>query len=468
MGKSMDKEKTIKSENQEATAGVIQAPSFYKKLLRLALPIILQQIIGVSLNLVDNVMIGRLGALPLASVGAANQVYSIYTMVLFGLFSGAAVPLAQYFGVKDFKSIRKIVGMDIAIGLVLGMLTVSGVLLFAPHIIGLFADEAEVIRMGSSYIRIVAVTYLTVGISFAVTFNSRPIQILKIPTIINVCSILINTALNYVLIYGHFGFSAMGVEGAALATAIARIVEMTALLIYLWLDKEHPFHGRVRDFLGFSRSLFNSVMRTAMPVVFSEGGWALGMSLTFAAYGRISAQALAVIQVCQVLCNLCQCASFGMGNACAALVGETLGRQEIDLARDNAKKYMKVQWTLNFLMCLMILLLRAPVAAFYQFDPATTEILMLSMAVFAVTQIPRMAAYSVQNGLLRAGGDTFFCMIVELSCNLGLEVALAFFAVLALHWPLHLCILVASGGNVIKAVLEYRRYLSGKWLKTII
>ena len=290
-------------------------------------------------------------------------------MVLFGLFSGAAVPLAQYFGVKDFKSIRKIVGMDIAIGLVLGMLTVSGVLLFAPHIIGLFADEAEVIRMGSSYIRIVAVTYLTVGISFAVTFNSRPIQILKIPTIINVCSILINTALNYVLIYGHFGFSAMGVEGAALATAIARIVEMTALLIYLWLDKEHPFHGRVRDFLGFSRSLFNSVMRTAMPVVFSEGGWALGMSLTFAAYGRISAQALAVIQVCQVLCNLCQCASFGMGNACAALVGETLGRQEIDLARDNAKKYMKVQWTLNFLMCLMILLLRAPVAAFYQFDP---------------------------------------------------------------------------------------------------
>ena len=182
MGKSMDKEKTIKSENQEATAGVIQAPSFYKKLLRLALPIILQQIIGVSLNLVDNVMIGRLGALPLASVGAANQVYSIYTMVLFGLFSGAAVPLAQYFGVKDFKSIRKIVGMDIAIGLVLGMLTVSGVLLFAPHIIGLFADEAEVIRMGSSYIRIVAVTYLTVGISFAVTFNSRPIQILKIPT----------------------------------------------------------------------------------------------------------------------------------------------------------------------------------------------------------------------------------------------------------------------------------------------
>lgn len=446
----------------------MKGPSFYRKLMRLALPIILQQIISVGLNLVDNIMIGRLGALPLAAVGAANQVYSIYAMILFGLFSGAAVPMAQYFGVRDFKSIRKILGMDIAIGLVLGLLTVGGVLAMAPQIIGLFADEHEVIEMGAAYIRIAAVTYLTAGVSFAISFNSRSVQSLKVPTIINVCCILINTVLNYVLIYGHFGFSAMDVEGAALATVIARLLEMTALLVYLAADRNHPFHGRLRDFLGFSRSLVTGVMRTAMPVVLSEGGWALGMSLTFAAYGQISAEALAVIQVCQVLCNLCQCASFGLGNACAALIGETLGRREPEQAFADAQKYLKIQWLLNGLMCLLILLLRKPVALFYDFDPQTTELLMVSMAMFGVTQIPRMVAYSVQSGILRPGGDTFFCMVVELSCNLGLEVILAFFAVLALKLPLHLCILVASGGNLLKAVLEYRRYLSRKWLNTII
>lgn len=461
----MNEDKTSQTK-QGAGAGA--APSFYRKLIGLALPIILQQIVGVSLNLVDNIMIGRLGALPLAAVGAANQVYSIYTMVLFGLFSGAAVPLAQYFGVRDFKSIRKILGMDIAIGLVLGLLTVGSVQVMAPQIIALFADEAQVIEMGVAYIRIAAVTYLTTGISFAISFNSRSVQSLKVPTIINVCCILANTVLNYGMIYGHFGFPAMGVEGAALATVIARLIEMTALIVYLCVDRNHPFHGKIREFLGFSRALFRSVMRTAVPVVISEGGWALGMSLTFAAYGRISAQALAVIQVCQVLCNLCQCASFGFGNACAALLGASLGRKETELARINAKQYLNIQWALNGLMCLLILLLRRPVALFYNFDAQTTELLMISMAMFGVAQIPRMVAYSVQNGILRPGGDTLFCMVVELSCNLGLEVALAFFAVLVLRLPLHLCILVASGGNVLKAVLEYKRYLSLRWLNTII
>lgn len=450
------------------TAGASAGPSFYRKLLGLALPIILQQIISISLNLVDNIMIGRLGALPLAAVGAANQVYSIYTMILFGLFSGAAVPLAQYFGARDFRSIRKILGMDLAIALVLGLVTVGGVLWTAPQIIALFAEEPAVIEMGTAYLRITAVTYLTVGVSFAISFNSRYVQSLKVPTIINVCSILINTVLNYGMIYGHFGFPAMEVAGAAWATVIARLAEMIALLVYLVIDRKHPFHGRLRDFLGFSGSLLRGVMRTAMPVVLSEGGWALGMSLTFAAYGRISAQALAVIQVCQVLCNLCQCASFGLGNASAALIGETLGRREPELAAVNAKKYLKIQWVLNGLMCLLILLLRRPVALFYDFDPQTTALLMVSMAMFGVTQIPRMVAYSVQNGILRPGGDTLFCMVVELSCNLGLEVALAFFAVLALKLPLHLCILAASGGNLLKAFLEYRRYLSRKWLNTII
>lgn len=466
----MDKEKKKTSEQLqvEQPSDGIKVPSFYRKLMRLALPIMLQQIISVGLNLIDNIMIGRLGALPLAAVGAANQMYSIYSMILFGLFSGAAVPIAQYYGVRDFKSIRKILGMDIAIGLVLGLLTVGGVLAMAPQIIGLFADEPEVIEMGVAYIRIVAVTYLTVGVSFAISFNSRSVQSLKVPTIINVCSILVNTVLNYCLIYGHFGCPAMGVEGAALATLIARLLEMISLLAYLAVDKNHPFHGRIRDFLGFNRALIKGVMRTAMPVVISEGGWALGMSLTFAAYGRISAQSLAVIQVCQVLCNLCQCSSFGLGNACAALIGETLGQREPEKAFANAQKYLKVQWALNGLMCLLILLLRRPVALFYDFDPQTTEVLMISMAMFGIAQVPRMVAYSVQSGILRPGGDTFFCMVVELSCNLGLEVALAFFAVLVLQLPLHLCILVAAGGNLLKAVLEYRRYLSRKWLNTII
>ena len=396
-----------------------QNVSFYRRLLTLAGPIIVQQLISVGLNLVDNIMVGRLGALELAAVGSANQVFSIYSMILFGLFSGAAVPLAQYYGARDFKSIKKIIGMDITVGLTLAMFTFALVQIFAPQIIGLFAEEEQVIEYGVQYIRIVAFTYIFTGVSFAITYNSRSVQILKVPTIVNVCSILTNTLLNYMLIYGNFGMPAMGVRGAALATLIARLLELAALVLYLVVDKEHPFHGKFREFTGFTGDLFKKVMHTAMPVVISEGGWSLGVSLVFAAYGKISAEALAVMQVSNVLCSLCQCASFALGNASAALTGETLGQREPELAYENTKKYMKIQWLLNGIMTVMILVLRRPIAMIYDFDAETTEMLMLSLGVFAFTLIPRMVAYAVQCGILRAGGDTLFCMIVELSCNLG-------------------------------------------------
>lgn len=442
--------------------------SYYKRLLILAGPIIVQQLISVGLNLVDNIMVGRLGVLELAAVGSANQVFSIYSMILFGLFSGAAVPLAQYYGARDFKSIKKILGMDIVIGLSLALFTFLIVQLFAPQIIGLFADDEQVIGYGVQYIRIVAVTYLFVGVSFAISFNSRSVQILKVPTIVNACSILTNTILNYALIYGNFGLPALGVRGAAIATLIARFIELTALVTYLAVDKKHPFHGHLKEFTGFTGALLKKVMRTAMPVVLSEGGWSLGVSLVFAAYGKISAEALAVMQVSNVICSLCQCASFAIGNASAALTGETLGQREPELAYENTKKYMKIQWLLNGIMTVMILLLRWPIAAIYNFDPETTEMLMLSLGVFAFTLIPRMVAYAVQCGILRAGGDTLFCMVVELTCNLGIEVILAYVSVLVFQFPLHLCIAVASIGNLIKAIVEYRRYVSKKWINIVI
>lgn len=442
--------------------------SYYRRLFLLALPIAVQHIITVSLNLIDNIMIGRLGPLPLAAVGSANQVYGIFEMILFGLFSGAAVPLAQYFGAGDFKSIKKIIGMDVCTGLTLGLFTFGLAQLFAPQLIGLFATDAEVIRLGTQYIRIASFTYLTVAVSFVISFNSRSVQVLKVPTMINISCILVNTVLNYGMIYGNLGMPAMGVRGAAAATLIARILELTALLSYVALSKSHPFHGKLSEFRGFDRDLFKRVMNTAMPVVISEGGWALGVSLTFAAYGKISAQALAVMQVSNVLCTLCQCTAFALGNASAALTGQTLGEKQMDTAFSNGKKYMKAQWVLNLMMTAMILLLRKPIAAIYNFDEGTTEMLMLALGVFAFTLIPRMVAYAVQCGLLRAGGDTFFCMIVELSCNLGIEVILAYVSVLVFHLPLHLCIAVAALGNVIKAVVEYRRFYSRKWINVVI
>lgn len=441
---------------------------YYKRLFFLALPLMFQHLITVSLNLVDNVMVGRLGAYSLAAVGSANQVYGIFEMILFGLFSGAAVLVAQYFGAKDDKRIKSIFGMDLVIGLSLAIVTLIIVQLFPDQILRLFTAETEVIAMGTAYLRISSFTYLTIGVSFAVAYNCRAVQAVKFPTLISVSCILTNTILNYMLIYGNFRCPAMGVRGAAIATLIARIIEMVALLTYLYLDKRHPLHGKLKEYTDFSMELLRSMMKTAAPVVLSEGGWALGVALVFAAYGKINAEALAVVQVSNIICKICQCSMFALGNASAALTGQTLGQKNVELTLSNTKKFIKVQWTYNFFMAVVILLLRNPVAMIYDFDPSTTKMLYLTLTAYAITQIPRMVAYSVQCGILRAGGDTFFCMAVELTCNLVIEVILAYFSVLVLQLPLHLCLAVASLGNIIKAIVEYRRYLSKKWINIMV
>ncbi|MEF9922732.1 MAG: MATE family efflux transporter, partial [Anaerovoracaceae bacterium] len=290
----------------------------------------------------------------------------------------------------------------------------------------------------------------------------------KVPTIINACALLTNTALNYTLIYGHFGFAKHGIVGAATATLIARILELAALIAFVYLSKNHPFHGKVKELLSFDLEMLKRVMKTALPVVCSEGGWSVGVALVFAAYGRIGASALAVVQVSNVICQFCQCAFFGLGNAAAVIVGETLGKGQKEVAYEHGRTVIKMAWVLNVIMVVMILALRNPIAIIYKFSDATTEMLLLSLGVFAFTMVPRMLSYVIQCGILRAGGDTVFCMIIELACNLGIEVILAYVSVMFFHLPLHLAIAVASIGNLIKAITQYMRFRSKKWINIVI
>ncbi len=460
--------KGTEQRNSEPRIKEQKQTSYYIRLILLAIPITMQHIVSIGLNLVDNIMVGRLGPLELAAVGAANQVYTIYSMILFGLFSGAGVLVAQYYGAGNIKKIRTIMGMDVAIGLVLALFTFGLAQILAPQIIYIFVDDPKVIGLGVEYLRITSFTYLTTAVSFAVSYNSRPIQRMTVPAIIQVVSILTNTVLNYFLIYGTFGFPQMGVRGAAYATLIARIFELAAYIAYIVIDKEHPFHAKLSEYIGIDTQLAVSAMKTAMPVLISEGGWALGVSLVYAAYGKISPEALAVAQIGKVICDFSQCASFGLGSAGAALIGETIGKGDTTNVFAEAKKYLRVQWAQTLIMVAIILGIRKPIAIIYDFDAATTEMLMLSLFIFSFTQIPRIMSAALQCGILRPGGDTFYCMVVELATNLVIEVALAYISVLVFGLPLHLCILVASCGNLIKCTIMYYRFYSKKWINVVI
>ena len=442
--------------------------SFYRRIITVATPIIIQNVISTSLNLADTIMIGRLGEAELAGSGAANQIFSIFSILCFGMYSGASVFVAQFWGARDLKSIRKILGFDIYLGLSAAVIFLGVIQAFAPNLIALFADDGDVIMYGEDYIRIVSYSYIVTAMTFAINFNSRTIQVLKVPTVISASAVLVNVIFNWLLIYGVGPFPEMGVEGAALATVIARCCELGFQILYISCWKAHPFHTSIRNLFSWDPELYRNILRRAVPVIVSEGGWSLGVAIVFATYGRIGASALAVVQVSNVVCQICQTAFFGFGNGSSILIGETLGKGDKVTAYAYTKKILRLGVIFTAIMVVMIIALRHPVAVIYDFSEETTELMMSTIFVFAFTMIPRMFSYLIQCGILRAGGDTFFCMVIELTSNLGIEVAMAYTGVVILGWPLPWCVALASLGNIFKTVTEYARYRSNKWMNIVI
>ncbi len=438
--------------------------NFYRKLMMVGIPMVIQQVIAVTLNLADTIMVGKVGENALAAVGAANQIYFIFGVVLFGVFSGAAVHAVQYWGIRDIVSLRRIIGIDYTVCLALAVPVIFFVYLTAPFLIGLFADEAEVITLGTDYLRIACFSYLFSGLTFVIAYNSRAIQDVTVPTIINGCAILINITFNYLLIYGKYGFPKLGVEGAAIATLLARVLECIAMHLSIYLRKEYPLKAKLCELLSYSKDLFVTVMKTAIPVIITEGLWAVSVSCIFAAYGKISASAFAVSQVAVTVTDFFQTVYFGLGNASAVLLGEVLGQGKKKLTYQYSRNILKVTWVLNVIMTAVILFMRTPIANIYNFTPETTGMLMKALLVYAFAMTPKMLSYMMICAIFRPGGDTMFCMYVDVACNIGLQVPLAYSSVLLFDLPLHWAMAAVASADVLKIFICYYRYFTKRWM----
>jgi len=208
----------------EATTINVQAERkyFFGKAIFIAIPVMLQNLIAVGLNIVDSIMIGGLGEAAMAGVGSANQIYMVYSEVCFGMFSGAAVFVSQFWGIRDRNTVRKVLGIDLSVAVTSAIVFIAAIQFTAPYLIRLFANDPTVIALGTEYIQIAKYSYLLVGITFCFTFNCRIVRKLILPTIISATALGINTLLNWVLIYGKLGMPELGVVGAGYATLIAR------------------------------------------------------------------------------------------------------------------------------------------------------------------------------------------------------------------------------------------------------
>lgn len=440
---------------------------FIRMLIMIGLPIVFQQIIALSLNMIDTFMIGSIGVKELAAVGAANKIYFIFSIVCFGIYSGASVFVSQYWGVKNVDKIKKVVAIDLRIGVVLSFVVIVLVQLFASQIITLFSRDPEVIELGANYLRIVCFTYVMIAVSFAYSFNSRAVHMVKIPTVISVIAIATNTILNYGFIFGNIGLPQLGVVGAALATLIARFIEMLIMIAYIYKSENHPLASQREHLLHMDKDLFKRVCKTAIPVVASESAWSVGTTVCFIAYGLLGTNAIAVVQVASVINDMFQCVFFGIGNAAAVIIGNELGRKNKALAYQYGKNFIYLNIGCCIVFTTLLLICKNLIIDIYGYDSTTSQLLNDTLIAFALFTTPKMMSYVHICGILRSGGDTKFCMYCDMIGIWCVAVPMAFLGAL-LNLPLPIVVAMSFGDEIVKCLVTLWRFASKRWIHTLI
>lgn len=440
---------------------------FYTKVLVIALPIIVQNFIASSLNIVDTVMIGKLGEKEIAAVGIGNQYFFLFNILCMGTFSGMAIYISQYWGKRDEKNIRKIVGLGVIFAVILGLIfTIVG--LVAPNfIISIFNIDSEVIKLGGEYLSIVCISYVFTALTFNFATASRCVEKTMVPMAVSGIALLVNTFLNWIFIFGNLGFPALGVRGAAIATVIARVLETLLLLGYIYLSKG-VLAGKLKELFSFNIGFVKMIFLTMIPVLLNEACWGLGSVVYNVIYGRIGTQAIASVQIATTVNNLFMVVIFGIGSAALVIVGNEIGKGDNKKGYEYGKKCIIIGCVIGVFLSLGLILFSGNIADLFDVSNQVKVWARDILYVISFIMIIRVYNIIVIVGVLRGGGDARVSLAIEASTMWLIGVPLAFIGAFILKLPVHLVYALCTAEELIKGTLCLRRFKSRKWINNLV
>ena len=425
------------------------------------------------MNFIDVFMVGKenvalgLGTAAVAGLGFANQVFMIFIVSLFGLNSGGGILAAQYYGKKDYKNLKKCLGITITVGLLFSFLFFLMGLFIPEKIIGIFTSDPKVLKLGANYFRIIALIYPLIGLGYSFNMQLRAIgknQYSLYSTIIGLC---INLVGNYLFINGNLGFPAMGVVGAAIATVIARIVSVF-YLIYIIYKNKLPMAGNFQELFKLSWSFIAKALKISLPVFGHEIMWVTGVSMYVIIYGRIGTQATAAIQVVKSISNLVFTLVFGLSSGTAAIIGQEIGAGNEENAYKYAVELLKISLVIGTAVALFVYAICPVVLILMKVDSAIYPLARQIVFSEGILIIIKTTGTLFIVGVLRAGGDTLWTMFADLIPLWTFAIPLTYIAGLKFGLPVALVYLCSGSDELLKMPFCIQRLKSRKWINNLV
>ena len=439
--------------------------AFYKTLFTVAAPLILQQLITTSVQLVDNVMVGKLGEEAIGAVSVVNQLYFVVILITFGALGGAGIFTAQYFGSKDYDKLKQTFRFKLLIGFMIAVLSFVIFSLFGKNLVMIFTDNPNTISLAMTYLTYAKWSAFPWILSVAIANTFRETGITKPLLIISLVAIFTNTFLNYILIFGNFGFPVLGVEGAAIATTASRFVEFF-LMLYLLISKGQFFKTSLKDVLLIDKKLLSSIIVMALPLLLNELFWSTGQTVFLHAYSRRGDQALAAMNITSAISQLVFVTFGAIATAVAVLVGNTLGKNELDQAKDNAKKLIATAVVVAVAAGFILFILSFFILNIYDVADATKKIAQFNIRINALF-IPVFSFNVTLYFSLRAGGDTKSTFLMDAGYMWILPVPTALLLSYLTALPVTLMFLLVQMLDIPKMVIGLSRYRKEHWVRNL-
>lgn len=439
--------------------------SFNKDILRLAVPIVLQNIVTTAVNSADVIMLGFVGQNALSAGSLANQVMFILQLVYTGISSGVIMLAAQYWGKKDTKTIEHIMGIGMQLSIFISSMFFI-MAFFFPHVLmRIFTNDINLITEGIPYLRMVSFSYLFMSFSQVYLCAMRSIERVHFSTVTNAVALILNIIFNAVFIFGLFDAPKLGILGVALATVIARAVEFTICVIDNFIPKAIHFH--IKNVLEVNKILFFDFMKYSLPAFGNEIVWGVAFSMYSVIMGHLDSDIVAANAVVVVARNLGTVACFGIADAGAIILGKSIGSGNTDTIKSDSSHFVKITSMSAVVGGIVIFLLRPVFFTMADLTPTAKSYLGIMLFINMYYIVGQAFNTAMICGVFRSGGDSkwgFFCDIIDMWCY---SVPLGFISAFVLKLPPMWVYFLICTDEFVKIPFVYKHYKSYKWLKNI-
>lgn len=440
--------------------------TFYRNFFSLYTSLVLQNVVTLSVNLADNMMLGAYSEAALSGVTAVNQIQFVYQQILFALGDGMVIFCSQYWGKKQIEPMKKIAATAMQAGLAVAVVLFVLISIFPYQAMRIFTLDQPIIEEGVTYLQIIRFTYLFFAVTQLLLATLRSTEVVKIAFGLSVMAFFVNCGINYVLIYGKFGAPEMGVAGAAVGTLAARVIELLVLILYIIYKEEH-LNLRVKDFWQSDRLLRKDYFKVTVPMLAVQGLWGMNTALQTAILGHMTAAAIAANSVASTLFMMVKSMAVGAAQAASIITGKTIGTGDLVRVKFYSKVLQRMFLVIGVVSGVVLFFLRIPVLGFYELSSSTKEMANSFLIILSVVVVGMSYQMPTNNGIIRGGGSASFVVIMDIISIWCIVLPLSFIMAFVVKASPIVVVCCLNADQIFKCVPAFIKVNHGNWIRKL-